>query len=484
MGKKLRLGLQRSELMPRIGSFLLIGGLFLGTYLPVNAKETNQRQAAADDEDCIILYGIEEGGQYTVQEGDCLWKIAERYCGDGRAYLQIAENNGIKNPDIILKGQELSLNDVSGTASVRIPKQKESQGGIEYKGIYQFDMPVGWTVRTTEVDSKLSFIAPQGEERGIFWNVSGNRFGEKPFSEDWDGFCADIAKRGEEIMGLEADAISFERYRTQDGDEIYLYSFETSTEEETSEPWRVAAGCYFGSELQAEFIGISPAEEDGQDRSIADWVLYMAASFQEYAKDGEGEGFDQYGGNDGYLASEYWDYEGLHNTFAIAYRAINGEKWRSPEEEESMLHIADGQDEMIEWHNPVVELGIKYYLDKGYDDDVSLSELEDITFIGATSWPTGDIFQVNDVKMSCSFDEIWEDFVGEMPLEQMRTEFGETAVEDMKYFVNLEQAAFYSMPHADVLDYGIVFAEDLEVPTDEMSGRLQSFTVDGREYVK
>jgi len=48
---------------------------------------------------------------YIVVKGDCLWKIAEKFLGDGRRYIEIYNLNRdkIKNPDLIYVGQELIL---------------------------------------------------------------------------------------------------------------------------------------------------------------------------------------------------------------------------------------------------------------------------------------------------------------------------------------------------------------------------------------
>ncbi|MDF2881570.1 MAG: LysM peptidoglycan-binding protein [Clostridiaceae bacterium] len=47
---------------------------------------------------------------YTVEEGDCLWNICKYFFGDGSLYPQLAELNGISNPDLIYPGQVLNLN--------------------------------------------------------------------------------------------------------------------------------------------------------------------------------------------------------------------------------------------------------------------------------------------------------------------------------------------------------------------------------------
>jgi outer membrane autotransporter protein len=46
---------------------------------------------------------------YTVESGDTLWAIAERFYGDGNKYQTIANASGISNPDLIYPGQVLTI---------------------------------------------------------------------------------------------------------------------------------------------------------------------------------------------------------------------------------------------------------------------------------------------------------------------------------------------------------------------------------------
>lgn len=46
---------------------------------------------------------------YTVVSGDTLWAIAEQYLGDGNRYTEIAQLNGIANPDLINVGQVITI---------------------------------------------------------------------------------------------------------------------------------------------------------------------------------------------------------------------------------------------------------------------------------------------------------------------------------------------------------------------------------------
>ncbi|WP_309230485.1 LysM peptidoglycan-binding domain-containing protein [Nocardia sp. SYP-A9097] len=46
---------------------------------------------------------------YTVEPGDTLWAIAERFYGDGNRYQEIANASGIANPDAIDVGQVVTI---------------------------------------------------------------------------------------------------------------------------------------------------------------------------------------------------------------------------------------------------------------------------------------------------------------------------------------------------------------------------------------
>lgn len=46
---------------------------------------------------------------YTVKKGDCLWSIAKKELGDGTKYREIAQKNGIADPNRIYPGQVLKL---------------------------------------------------------------------------------------------------------------------------------------------------------------------------------------------------------------------------------------------------------------------------------------------------------------------------------------------------------------------------------------
>ncbi|WP_433563293.1 LysM peptidoglycan-binding domain-containing protein [Nocardia sp. CA-151230] len=74
---------------------------------PLPAPEPVQVQAAAVVED--VPPPPPAAQTYTVEPGDTLWAIAERFYGDGNRYQEIADASGIDNPDLIQPGQVLTI---------------------------------------------------------------------------------------------------------------------------------------------------------------------------------------------------------------------------------------------------------------------------------------------------------------------------------------------------------------------------------------
>ena len=67
------------------------------------AEEPAVEEAAAAEPEA------EAARTYTVESGDTLWAISERFYGDGNKYQIIADASGIENPDLIHPGQVLTI---------------------------------------------------------------------------------------------------------------------------------------------------------------------------------------------------------------------------------------------------------------------------------------------------------------------------------------------------------------------------------------
>lgn len=58
---------------------------------------------------------------HTVQKGENLWKISEKYFGTGYNWVDIAQENKISNPDLIEEGKELKIPDVQPKIPQKTP---------------------------------------------------------------------------------------------------------------------------------------------------------------------------------------------------------------------------------------------------------------------------------------------------------------------------------------------------------------------------
>ena len=61
-----------------------------------------------------MAYWKEQGKSVVVEKGDNLWRISETYFGGGSKYKQLAQLNGIPNPDLIYPGQVIKVDGSSG----------------------------------------------------------------------------------------------------------------------------------------------------------------------------------------------------------------------------------------------------------------------------------------------------------------------------------------------------------------------------------
>ncbi|MEU5429427.1 LysM peptidoglycan-binding domain-containing protein [Streptomyces olivoreticuli] len=84
---------------------------------PLWASDTNTDNPLTDEEPAATPVAEEvpptppatEPRTYTIEPGDTLWAIAERFYGDGDRYQEIAHASGIADPDVIDVGQVLTI---------------------------------------------------------------------------------------------------------------------------------------------------------------------------------------------------------------------------------------------------------------------------------------------------------------------------------------------------------------------------------------
>ncbi|MEU6311525.1 LysM peptidoglycan-binding domain-containing protein [Streptomyces sp. NPDC047014] len=73
---------------------------------PIAAEEPAPAPDPAAEEPSAF---VPEPRTYTVEPGDTLWDIAERFYGDGDRYPEIAAASGIDDPDLVEAGQVLTI---------------------------------------------------------------------------------------------------------------------------------------------------------------------------------------------------------------------------------------------------------------------------------------------------------------------------------------------------------------------------------------
>lgn len=83
---------------------------------PTTVKSTKQVKKTVQKEEII---------NYVVKRGDTLWAISEKYLGSGSKYPQIAQENNIKNPDLIYPGQVFKIT-TGGKVTTTVTETEET----------------------------------------------------------------------------------------------------------------------------------------------------------------------------------------------------------------------------------------------------------------------------------------------------------------------------------------------------------------------
>jgi len=119
-------GISRSTIISGIIAIVVIVGLFiLFNALPGSQpaqpadEQTQEEQDAQKDQEKKAEEKKEDGQtsgekvelptEYTVSNGDNLWKISSNFYGTGYGWTKIASENSLINPDMILAGQKLTI---------------------------------------------------------------------------------------------------------------------------------------------------------------------------------------------------------------------------------------------------------------------------------------------------------------------------------------------------------------------------------------
>jgi nucleoid-associated protein YgaU len=109
---------QLSNLLTAI-VFILVGILLVNYFKSINKVDREQTASTATEQtdqqklemtvEDVVKAGLPS--EYTIKDGDSLWKIAERAYGSGYEWNKIYDTNKsvIKNPSLITTGMKISL---------------------------------------------------------------------------------------------------------------------------------------------------------------------------------------------------------------------------------------------------------------------------------------------------------------------------------------------------------------------------------------
>lgn len=161
------LKINESTISMILGALVIIIAVFLivnqfkktGREEKVQAPETTTTQQTTVTEEGEVPEKIPS--THTVQAGENLWKIAEKYYGSGYNWIDIAKENKLKEPNKIEAGQVLSL--------PKVPARTKTVTTIQEKTASKFGTPIKENTYTVKRGDHLWGIAVRAYGDGYQW---------------------------------------------------------------------------------------------------------------------------------------------------------------------------------------------------------------------------------------------------------------------------------------------------------------------------
>ncbi|MCM1387973.1 MAG: LysM peptidoglycan-binding domain-containing protein [Bacillus sp. (in: Bacteria)] len=299
---------------------MLLGAAILVSAMPcVGALAAGQYafiyEADGQEQDGAYMTLTEVLEDYTVLDGDSLWKIAKEQLGDGNAYVELAAANRdiIENPDLIYPGMNLKI---TKTGYIRYAhKDGMDSGGIQM-GKYAMDMPYGWTTGIAQSGEAFANFVMSGEG-AVACLVQDKKKELSAGIPDWSDYREKITAYVERNYPTQVSELQFAQYRMDgQGDasgELYLYSYlwHISPEEYPTLTCRVCVGMKLTDHIQAEFVGYTLDDYD-----IQSCVRYVTASFEERFDNKDTGKFTVNDSNMTIAPDAEWPPAGMYNSFA------------------------------------------------------------------------------------------------------------------------------------------------------------------------
>lgn len=152
--------------------------------------------------------------RYTVLSGDSLWKISAMILGDGNRYMEIAELNGLSDPNQISVGQSLLLptqythnqsnNDTNKTptAVVKDLPPIDREKTLEFldpllNSMLRQDHKRGQDILSKRIDSAAPVSTENEPKRHLLMEAVQQYASDHPQrdGESWSGWCASLMFR-------------------------------------------------------------------------------------------------------------------------------------------------------------------------------------------------------------------------------------------------------------------------------------------------
>lgn len=271
--------------------------IFSTLTLPVQAEENLALRYEKPEGGYYLLTPMQTE-QYEIQPGDSLWKIARRLWGDGRLWTELYERNRseITDRNLIFPGQVLQ-------ADRPLYLKKQDGYGVQ-SGAYHFDMPGAYRVGVLSGEEAwANFVLFAGSSDYNGANVNdiaclvrekepGKTLDDAADCEAWEKAVSDYAKKefGDRVRDLK-----FERYFTENGNPVCLYSYTqiidlwsdeaaARGESQLYASIQVCVGMTQSEHMQADFVGF---DMSGRVSDIRDRVRYVTASFADLVPEGE-----------------------------------------------------------------------------------------------------------------------------------------------------------------------------------------------------
>lgn len=315
----------------------------------------------------------DEEKSYTVQAGDTLWGIAEKYYGSGTAYQQLWEENQelIDRPETLQIGTELKIQERLYTA-VGVEDYHYHNEEEIHKTF--FSEPTAW-----EWDS-------DGYRYQVFQMLSvRNDFGENDPYGHWEAFKQEVTDSSRKVCGDRVSDLSFARYRVTDLCDLCCYQFVFDS---GGKKYLIIAAFAYTDEQRNEAFTVCDLDRcDENDLKEAQGKTVFMATCTEtgwyIAK------------KEDYVGASEWNYPQLRNPFTQAMRSFCNEPLERTE--------PSANDREIVWKDKELELMVR----EGLTGLWQLTDEEKKAFL-ARPMTTADLSGIKSLSL---YEDWWDETV-------------------------------------------------------------------------